>query len=104
MEQPTRSFSPEKILEVWEAGRQQHELDRALTLLSAAYPGVSRDELADLTIGERDGRLLRVRELILGTGAAAISECPQCEERVEFQLDNSTLLQAEEIAKTSHEV
>ncbi len=104
MEQPTRSLSPEKILDVWETGRQQHELDRALTLLSAAYPGVSRDELADLTIGERDGRLLRVRELILGTGAAAISECPQCEERVEFPLDTSTLLQAEEIAETSHEV
>ena len=56
MEQPTRSLSPQKILDVWEAGRQQHELDRALTLLAAAYPELSRDKLADLTIGERDAQ------------------------------------------------
>ena len=66
MEQPTRSLSPQKILDVWEAGRQQHELDRALTLLAAAYPELSRDELADLTIGERDARLLRLRIFMFG--------------------------------------
>ena len=61
MEQPTRSLSPQKLLDVWEAGRQQHELDRALTLLAAAHPELRRDELADLTIGERDMQLLRLR-------------------------------------------
>src|ERR1043166_5869663 len=94
MEQPTRSFSPEKILDLWEAGRQQHELDRALTLLSAASPELSRDELADLTIGERDARLLQLRETVLGAAAAGISECPECGERVEFFLDTSTLAHA----------
>ncbi|PYK48694.1 MAG: hypothetical protein DME51_10765 [Verrucomicrobia bacterium] len=90
MEQPTRPLSPEKILDVWEAGRQQHELDRALTLLTAAS-GLSRDELADLTIGERDARLLRLRKLVLGAGAAGISECPECGERVEFAIDTATI-------------
>jgi hypothetical protein len=104
MEQPTRSLSPEKILEVWEAGRQQHELDRALTLLSAAYPGVSRDQLADLTIGERDGRLLWLREAVLGAGAAGISECPQCGDRVEFPLDTRTLEHAGEPSSTAREI
>src|SRR5262249_44275520 len=104
MEQPTRSFSPEKILDVWEAGRQQHELDRALTLLSAASPGVSRDELADLTIGERDARLLRLREAVLGAGAAGISDCPQCGENVEFPLDTRTLDRAEGSAETAREI
>ena len=33
-------LSAEKILAVWEAGRQQHELDRALTLLAAGTPGI----------------------------------------------------------------
>jgi predicted RNA-binding Zn-ribbon protein involved in translation (DUF1610 family) len=104
MEQMTRSLSPEKILDVWEAGRQQHELDRALTLLSAASPELSRDELADLTIGERNARLLRLREGILGAGAAAISECPRCGERVEFPLDTRTLDHAEEPSSTAREI
>jgi predicted RNA-binding Zn-ribbon protein involved in translation (DUF1610 family) len=99
-----RSLSPEKILDVWEAGRRQHELDRALTLLSAAYSGASRDELADLTVGERDARLLRLREIVLGAGAAGTSDCPRCGERVEFPLDTSSLVQADEIAETPREL
>ena len=77
MEQPTRPLSPEKILDVWEAGRQQHELDRALTLLTAAS-GLSRDELADLTIGERDARFRALIEyscdFITLTGTAVVSD------------------------------
>jgi hypothetical protein len=103
MEQPTRPFSPEKILDVWEAGRQQHELDRALTLLTAAS-GLSRDELADLTIGERDARLLRLRELVVGAGAAGISECPECGERVEFAIDTATIACREEVTETAREI
>jgi predicted RNA-binding Zn-ribbon protein involved in translation (DUF1610 family) len=94
MEQPTRSLSPQKILDVWEAGRQQHELDRALTLLTAAYPELSRDELADLTIGERDAWLLRLRIFMFGGSAGGTSECPQCGERVEFSLDSRDLADA----------
>jgi hypothetical protein len=104
MEQPTRSLSPEKILDVWESGWQQHELDRALTLLSAAYPGARQDELADLTIGERDARLLQLREAVFGAGAAGISECPGCGERVEFPLDPRTLAHAEEVTETAREI
>jgi len=103
MEQPTRPLSPEKILDVWEAGRQQHELDRALTLLTAAS-GLSRDELADLPIGERDARLLRLRKLVLGAGAAGISECPECGERVEFAIDTATIACREEVTETAREI
>jgi hypothetical protein len=91
MEQPMLSLSPEKILAVWEAGRQQHELDRALTLLAAASPGRTREELAGLSIGERDARLLQLRTLVLGTSAHGFAECPQCAERVEFPVDTAAL-------------
>jgi predicted RNA-binding Zn-ribbon protein involved in translation (DUF1610 family) len=104
MEQPMRSLSPEKILDVWEAGRHQHELDRALTLLAAAYPESSRNELADLTIGERDARLLRLRIFMFGGSAGGTSECPQCGERVEFPIDTARLAPREEIAETAHEI
>ena len=99
-----RSLSPEKILDVWEAGRQQHDLDRALTLLTAAYPELSRDELADLTIGERDARLLRLRVQMFGGSAGGTSECPECGERVEFTIDTANLAHREELAETALEI
>jgi hypothetical protein len=85
MEQPTRSLSPQKLLDVWEAGRQQHELDRALTLLATAHPELRRDELADLTIGERDMQLLRIRMVMFGGSACGNSECPQCGSSLNFR-------------------
>ena len=85
-------LSAERILAVWETGRPQHALDRALTLLAAALPGVSRDALADLSIGERDARLLQLRALVLGSRAEGFAECPGCAERVEFPLDTAAFL------------
>ena len=82
-----QSLSAEKILAVWEAGRAQHALDRALTILAAASPGASRDTLADLSIGERDTRLLQLRSLLLGPHAEGFAECPHCQEPIEFPFD-----------------
>ena len=82
-------LSAEKILAVWEAGRPQHALDRALTILAAASPEASREALADLSIGERDARLLQLRTLVLGPRAEGFAECPRCAERVEFPLDTA---------------
>jgi len=80
-------FSDEEILEVWEAGRERHELDRALTLLAAASPESSYDELAELSIGERDARLLDLRTSALGPHAEGSDECPECGARIELFLD-----------------
>ena len=99
-----QALSPEKILAVWEAGRQQHELDRALTLLAAGSQDLSRDELANLTIGERDARLLRLRTLVLGPSATGFAECPQCAERVEFSVDTAALLLPKDIPEKPHEI
>jgi hypothetical protein len=102
VEQAMQRLSAAKILDVWEAGRQQNELDRALTLLTAAS-GLSRDELADLSIGERDRRLLQLRTLVLGARAEGFAECPECGERVEFPLDTAALVQPDELAAKTHE-
>lgn len=53
------------LLKVWEVGQDQHPLDRALTLL-AACPELTRDELAALSVGQRDARLLTLRERTSG--------------------------------------
>lgn len=86
-----QSLSAAKILALWEAGRTQHALDRALTILLAASPGATRGELADLSIGERDARLLQLRRHVLGAGAEGFAECPRCTERVEFPLDTAAM-------------
>lgn len=89
-----QSLSAEEILAVWEVGQPQHELDRALTLLAAASHELNRDELADLTIGERDARLLRLRRLMFGSAATGFAECPECGERVELPIDTAALVEA----------
>jgi hypothetical protein len=79
-----RRFSPQDLLRAWEVGESQHPVDRALTLLSTAWPDLTRDELVSLSIGQRDGRLLDLREHTLGPNLDATARCPRCAERLEF--------------------
>jgi hypothetical protein len=73
---------------VWEQGESQSPLDRALTLLAAAWPERTREELASLSIAERDAMLWSLRELTFGPQLNGFTECPQCRQRLEFTLDN----------------
>jgi hypothetical protein len=74
------------IVAVWEAARDQHPIDRALTLLAFAWPERSRVELARLTIGERDRLLLELRERMFGGRLALRARCPSCREASEFEV------------------
>lgn len=78
-------------IEVWEAGRSRHAVDRALTLVAAATDG-TRDELAALPVGRRDARLLRLRQLTFGERIEARARCPQCSEQLGVELACSELL------------
>lgn len=98
MEPPTQTLSAAELLALWETARPQHRLDRALTILAAATPGASRDFLADLSIGERDARLLQLRALILGSRAEGFTECPRCSVRIEFPFDTAAFAPPEERA------
>ena len=79
-----RYFSAHDLLKVWETGEDQHPVDRALTLLSFACADRTRDELAALSVGQRDGYLLDLRERLLGPELNARSRCPKCAEHLEF--------------------
>jgi len=81
-----RRFSTQELLRAWEVGETQHPVDRALTLLSNAWPDLTRDELASLSIGQRDGRLLDLREDTLGPNLNATARCTRCAERLEFMV------------------
>lgn len=83
-----RAFSDHETLLVWESGLEQHPIDRALTVLGAALPGEKdRNGLAAMSIGQRDGHLLDLREANFGAGASGVAECPGCGELLEWTLD-----------------
>ncbi len=75
------------ILWVWEHGQQSSTDRRALLVLMAAQPDADWQTLADLPLGEREERLLRVREQTLGARLDIYVTCPSCQAELEFELD-----------------
>lgn len=80
-----RALLAPDIVKLWEIGRDQQPIDRALSLLSAAGAESSGEELAALSIGRRDSHLLELRRRTFGGTLNALSECPKCAERLEIR-------------------
>ena len=71
------------LLRAWEVGEAQPPLRRALTLLACAWPETSCEQWSEASIGERDSRLLSLREELFGSRIEAVAVCPACRERLE---------------------
>jgi hypothetical protein len=84
-----RALSASELLGAWEWGRVQPPIQQALTLLSLACPGASLDTLARLSIGQRDARLLALREWAFGPELVSLATCPGCGERLELSFSVS---------------
>jgi hypothetical protein len=97
-----RPLSANYILRIWEIGQGQHPIDRALTFLTFACPEKTTDELASLTIGQRDAYLLALREISLGPKLNGFTECPKCRERLEFHLNVSDIRISEPTMTVMH--
>ncbi|CAN5872627.1 hypothetical protein BH10CHL1_BH10CHL1_42550 [soil metagenome] len=87
-------FASEEILQIWESGLTQHPLDRALTLLLLIFPTQTRQALATLSIGQRDGHLLTLYEQAFGAWIVGQARCPTCQHRVEFNLNTHDIRMA----------
>lgn len=79
-----RALTAHDILRIWERGAGRHAIDRALLMLAPIYADQSAERLAALSIGQRNVRLLRLREATLGGLMNATSTCPECGEQMEF--------------------
>lgn len=77
------------MVRIWECGIGQHPVERALTMLCAAFPDVPRHELLALSVGQRDAFLLALREATFGSQFAGFAQCSHCQERLEFTFDAS---------------
>jgi uncharacterized protein (UPF0212 family) len=76
-----------EMLDVWDSALSQSPARRPLALLRAAAPDARREELAELSVGARDARLLTVREWFFGPRVTAQAVCPACGERLECAFD-----------------
>jgi hypothetical protein len=65
-------------------------VERALTLLSACAEEPF-DALLELTVGQRDARLVAIYERLFGETLHAFAECPQCAERLEYSMSTRDL-------------
>lgn len=76
------------LLGVWEGSAALAAAERADALLALALP---EEPAADLPLGERESRLLELRELLFGFELDATADCPRCDETIEFSLSTDTL-------------
>lgn len=64
---------------------------RAIDLLAAASPEMTSRQLWSLSIGERDKRLIALRESLFGSELEAVATCPLCAEQVELNFSTTDL-------------
>jgi hypothetical protein len=90
-----RALSASELLAVWDRGLGQPLAGRAVLLLAAACPDMSLDALAQLSLGQRDARLLELRQWLFGTQLVSVAVCAQCRERLELTFDVADIRTAE---------
>ena len=96
-----RPLNAAELLMVWERGFNQSPLERALALLAAACPESDVETIAAWTIGQRDDRLMQLREWMFGPQLTSTALCPQCGERVEWESPISDLRRSADEAPLS---
>ena len=88
------ALSEHELLEVWDLGQTLHPVDRALALLAFARPEATPDELAAISVGQRNEQLVELRTATFGSRIEVSGNCPHCGERVEVTLDAGRLVAA----------
>lgn len=83
MARPTTS----DLLDAWESGLGLPPSDRCLPLLATSDPRSSPEEMAHLPVGDRDARLLDLREWAFGPSMTGAARCPSCGAELELPVD-----------------
>lgn len=84
-------ISVPQLLEAWETGQNESPTLRALRLLTAGQTVEPLERLAAISLGQRNARLLSLREILLGRRMEALAPCPACGETLEVVLDTEDL-------------
>jgi len=86
-----QALTASELIAVWERARGESVTAQALMLLEAASPGTAGDELAQISVGQRDARLLALRELMFGSHLNGLTSCPGCGQRLEIGIESTEL-------------
>jgi hypothetical protein len=86
-----KPLNASEVLELWEETSGQTVLAKSLSLLSKACSTEDFNQLGHLSIGERDARLLQLREWMFGTVLRSKFICPNCAETIEWESDSQGL-------------
>ena len=86
------ALSASELLEIWESGIFQKPFQRALLMISAAFPEIASGDLLSLSLGQRDALLLSLRKTIFGPRIMGITKCEGCEEHLEVAFDVDEIL------------
>ena len=84
------------FLDLWERGCRLHPVDQGLLALGAAFPDTTYEALADWPLGRRNRALARLRCSLFGSRLEGWISCPQCGEKLEFELDTRALAEGED--------
>ncbi|HEX8534887.1 MAG TPA: hypothetical protein VF662_12020 [Allosphingosinicella sp.] len=79
------SLAAADVVGIWEAGSNRPAWNKALVALAPSFPEADPAELAALSIGERNARLLALRQEVIGPVIQAVVTCPKCGEPLEFE-------------------
>ncbi len=101
-----RTLTDSELLSAWETGSTARSVERALLLISLAYPDISGPE--QLPIGERDALLLSLLQRTFGSAIACTTACTCCTEKLEVEFTVPELLRireqrATDVVRMSHE-
>jgi len=91
-----------ELFSVWEQSLDLPMLSRALLLLTKACGVHDIRHIEAMSIGERDARLLVLREWMFGKRMQHVSHCPACKEKVEWET-NTTDLRVQNFENTPEE-
>ena len=80
-----KNLTPADIVGIWESGHQSPDWRKAVITLASALPDLGKEDLAALSIGQRNAYLLALREALIGPIMRARVACPRCKEQLEFE-------------------
>jgi hypothetical protein len=86
-----QALNDNDLLRIWEQGRTMPIQRRALAILISGCPNNTWDDLVELSVGERDRRLIRLRELTFGPSVKGLALCGHCHEQMELTVDTREL-------------
>jgi hypothetical protein len=87
-----RPLSSAALLAVWEAVSARSAAERALSLIATAEPRTPVEQLARLSVGQRDVRLFELRAATFGQRLEIVGTCPKCASSFELETRVSDLL------------